>query len=98
MVDGTGGRQNDGAAWAEGEAYQTLPGDFEVGKAVGGYLHDAAGARERGGDVKIAVDIEGQALRSSKTFIESAHRSSGIDLVNAIVRTGYEEISLRTEG
>ena len=89
--------QDDGAAGGEGEADQTLPGDFEVGESVGGDLHDSAGAGERGGDIEIAVDIEGNALRPSKTFVESAYRSSGIDLVNAIVGTGYEEISLRTE-
>ena len=71
-MDRAGGGQDDGATGGEGEAYQALSGDFEVGESVGGNLHDAAGAGERGGDVKIAVDIEGQALRTSQASVESA--------------------------
>ena len=63
MVDGAGGGEDDGAAGSEGETYQALAGDFEIGQAVGRDLHDAARAGERGGDVEVAVDVEGKSLR-----------------------------------
>ena len=39
---------------------------------------------QRGGDVQVAVDIEGDALRPSQPAIELAHRAVGIDLVNGV--------------
>src|SRR6266568_376105 len=97
MMHAACGGEDDGASRGKGEAHETLASDLEIGQAVGRNLHDAACTGERGGDIEVAVHIEGQALRSSQTLVERAHRSIGIDLVNAVVGTGHEKVSMRTE-
>src|SRR5260221_8785492 len=53
----------------------SLAGDCEGGLALGRDLHDAAFAGERGGDIDIALDIKGQALRTSETAVEQDRKS-----------------------
>src|SRR5579864_8793633 len=97
MMHAVGGGEDYGASGGEGQADQALTGDFEIGQAVGADLHDAPGAGERGRDVQIAARVEGQTLRPAQTFIKSAHRSVGIDLVHAVGGAGDEQVPLRTE-
>src|SRR5260370_4162540 len=97
LLGGAAGGEDDGASGGEGEADQALACDFEIRQAVGRDLHDATGAGERGGDVEIAVHVEGEALRPSQAFVESRHSSAGIDLENAVIGTGDEQVSVRTE-
>ena len=63
MVHAVRRGENDGASGGEGQADQTLAGDFEVSLAVGRDFYDSARAGEGCGDVEIAVDVEGQSLR-----------------------------------
>src|SRR5580693_3369174 len=92
------GGENYGASGCEGEAYQTLAGDFEIGQTVGCDLDDAARAGERRRDIQVAVHVEGQSLRAAQAFVERADGSVGIDFVNAVGGSGDEKVALRTEG
>src|SRR5438270_5067431 len=98
MVNTARGGENHGASRREREAHQPLSGNFKIRQTVGRDLHDAARAGERRRNVEIAIHVESQPLRSSQSFIESANRSVGIDLVHAVVRSGHEQVSLRTKG
>src|SRR5579864_9451045 len=97
MMHAVGGGEDYRASGGEGQAHQALAGDFEIGQAVGADLYDAPRAGERGRDVEIAVRVEGQTLRPAQTFIKSAHRSVGIDLVDAVGGAGDEQVALRIE-
>src|SRR5580704_12402084 len=94
---GVRGGENDGASGSKRETDQTLARDFKIGQSVGRNLHDAARAGERRRDVEIALHVESQSLRPSQTLVESAHRSVGIDFVNAVGGPGDKQIALRTE-
>src|SRR5580704_17303672 len=96
-MDCARGCQDYRAAGSKRQADQTLAGDFEIGFGVRSDLDDAACARERGGDVKVAVGVEGHALRPAETFIEGGDRAVGIDLENAVVRSGDEKFAVRAE-
>jgi len=67
MMHGAVGRQDRRLAGSERQADQPLAGDFQVGFTLRSNLHDAALSGERSGDVNVALDIEGQALRTSQT-------------------------------
>ena len=42
------------------------PATSRLGLAVGSDLHDAARSGERGGDVEVAVGVEGESLRTAQ--------------------------------
>ena len=73
-MDGAGRGENHGAAGRECQPDQSLAGDFQVGLRVGSDFYDAARAGKRGRDVKIAVGIESQALRTSQAFDRKCSR------------------------
>src|ERR1700722_9061342 len=97
MVHAARGGKNYGASRCECQADQTLAGDFEIGQTVGGNLYDPARARQRCGDIQIAIQVKGQTLRPSQTLVEGAHRSVGTDFVNAVRGAGHEQVTSRTE-
>ena len=70
MMHAAGGGENNGSSRGEGQAYESLAGNFEIGLAVGRDLYDSTFSRERRGDVQVAVRVKGQALRPPQTFIE----------------------------
>src|ERR1700719_765061 len=97
MMHAVGGGENCGASRRKRQAHQALAGDFEIGETVGRNLHDAAGAGERGRDVQVAIHVESESLRPPQTLIKSAHRSVGIDFINAVGGAGDVQVSTRTE-
>ncbi len=49
------------------------PATSRLARPFGRDFHDAAGAGERGGNIEIAIDVEGQSLRPSQAFVERGH-------------------------
>src|SRR5277367_3100536 len=101
MMNGAVRCQNDRAARTEREADQTRSRDRQRRLARRSDLDNAAFTREGSSDVKIAVHIEGDALRSSQTAKESRHVALRGDFVNAIKTRsggpGHEHISMGAE-
>src|SRR5437899_867869 len=101
MMNGVGRGQNGRAARCKGQAHQTRPGDFQRCFALWGYLDDAALAIERCRDLKVAVHVEGQSLRTSQAPVKRGNGAMRIDLVYAIEAggrgPGYKEIPVRTK-
>ena len=60
-------------------------------------LHDAAFSGERGSDVQVSVDVKCQPLRASQSSIKLVTVPLGSILVDAVVGSGHEQISLRAE-
>src|SRR5271167_667942 len=91
------GGENYRSSWGEGQAYQALARDFEIGQAVRRNLNNAARAGERSRDIQVAVRVEGQSLRAPQAFVECADGSIGIDFVDAVGGAGDEQVALRIE-
>src|SRR6185437_5179821 len=84
MMYRAGGGQHGGAAGREGEANQSRPSHFERGLGVRRDLHDSALPGERSGEMKIAVDNEGQDLGPSPTTVKDRENAVRVDLVHGI--------------
>src|SRR5579859_3513346 len=97
MMHCTAGGEDDGASRGEGQSDQALAGDFQARLRVRRDLHDPTRAVERCGDVEIAVRVKRQALRPSQAFIKSSDGAVGIDTVDAVVRSGDEEVAFGAE-
>src|ERR1700734_3329361 len=98
MMHCVSGGQNHAASRGESQPHETMPRNFQTGGSLRGDLNNAALARERGGDVQVAVCVESQALRASQTAEKFVNRSLRIDSVHAVkARRGWpgnEQISL----
>ena len=66
MVEGVAGGEGGAAVFEEGEADEVVAGDGERASRPRGDADDAALAVEGGGDVEVAVDVEGHALGAAE--------------------------------
>ena len=86
---------------AKRESDQVVSGDHEAGFLLRSDAHDAAFAVERGGDVQVAVDVEGEALGTTEATVEHrdfAFRTDHVYGVEAAGRgPGDVEVAVRAE-
>ena len=94
MMNSPGSRQYRGTPRRTRDADQSVPRDLERGFPIRRYFHDAAFSGEGSGYIEIAVDIEGQTLRTTEPPVEGSDVAVRVDLVHAIEagcrRTRYE--------
>jgi len=88
VVEGVAGGEGGVAVFEEGEADEIAAGDGYGGFALGGDAEDAALAVEAGGDVEVAVDVEGHALSAAETLIEDSGVAVAVDGVDGLVAAG----------
>jgi hypothetical protein len=93
VEDGGVGGQGRTAVVEEAEAYQVVAGDGEFGLGGVGFFgvpdaDDAAMAVEGGGDVEIAVDVEGHPLGTAEAAVEDGGVAVRVDSVDGLVGAG----------
>src|SRR6185437_10082302 len=96
------GCQNRRAPGSEAQPDEILSGNTQAGLLVGRDAHNAALARERGGDVEIAAGVESHPLRSSQAAEKYSAVAVRIDSVDGIVarrcRARDIQTLIRSEG
>ena len=91
MVKGAAGgegvaRSQYGATiFEEGEADDVIAGEDEGGLPVRVDSNDASLATKAGGDVEVAVDVEGHTLGAAETLIEDGCVAVAIDGVDGLI-------------
>src|SRR5579859_5493307 len=88
MMYAAGGGQHGSAAGGEGESDQSVACNRQRSFLVGGDLHNASLAGQRGGDVEIAVNVKGQPLRPAQSAIEDVHGAVHVNAVDGIEAGG----------
>ena len=88
VVESVAGSESRAAVFKKGETDKVRAGDGERGFTSRRNPHNASLAMERGGDIKIIVDIERHALCTPETVIEDGGSSIRCDGVNGLIRTG----------
>jgi len=77
--------QGGAAIFEEGEADEVVSGDGEGGFAGWGDAHDSALAVQAGGNVEVAVNVEGHALRAAESLVEDRCAAVAVDGVNGLI-------------
>src|SRR5512140_529608 len=84
MVDTVGSGEHRGTVRGKRDSDQVVPGDHKFRPPFRRYANDTALAFQRGGNIQIALDIEGHALRTPKATVVDRDVPSGMDLVHRV--------------
>src|ERR1051326_6962117 len=100
-VHAGGSGEDDGVAGGEGEADEIVSGDSQRRGRVAGEADDAALALERGGAVEVPFGVEGEALGTSESAVESGDGSVQVNAVDGVEAgsrgAGDEEVAVGSE-